>query len=331
VIRQELRCLRGVSCDGCHDKDGAIVFDQIFIFNHLAPMSRTTRSMVRHWGQMVRRAMAVGVACAVLAPGGAWGAPLVVHQLRTRPAGQDLRVQGRAPSRRFRRAPGALASSMRVFNASADGTRTNGKILGVDSVTGPYSCSGTALNTPSRSIVLTAGHCVIEMGSEGRRLVFVPAYDHGDRPFGTFVSEAVYVMPQWRHRENPDFDVAALRVRPNELGALTDVVGARGYATGRSRLSAFQIFGYPAARAGGEELRDCRAHGLGFDLLTDRFSGPPTMPASCDMAAGSSGGAWLFDGEFVCGVTSYSYQGRPTQLFSPYFGPEIGAFLRQLP
>ena len=44
------------------------------------------------------------------------------------------------------------------------------------------------------------------------------------------------------------------------------------------------------------------------------------MPASCDMAAGSSGGAWLFDGEFVSGVTSYSYQGRPTQLFSPYFG-----------
>jgi hypothetical protein len=55
------------------------------------------------------------------------------------------------------------------------------------------------------------------------------------------------------------------------------------------------------------------------------------MPASCDMAAGSSGGAWLFDGEFVSGVTSYSYQGRPTRLFSPYFGPEIGAFLRQLP
>ncbi len=315
------------------DCDGAIVFDQTFTFNRLAPMSRTTRSMVGHCGQMVRRATAVVVACAVLLPASAWGAPLVVHQLRTRPAavGQDLRVPGRAPSRPFRPAPGALASSTHVFNTSADGIRTNGKILGVDSVTGPYSCSGTALNTPSHSIVLTAGHCVIERGSEVRRLVFVPAYDHGDRPFGTFVSEALYVMPQWRHRENPDFDVAALRVRPNEFGALTDVVGARGYATGKSRLGAFQIFGYPGARAGGEELRSCRAHGLGFDPLTDRFSGLPTMPASCDMAAGSSGGAWLFEGEFVSGVTSYSYQGRPTRLFSPYFGPEIGAFLRQLP
>ncbi len=218
-----------------------------------------------------------------------------------------------------------------MLNASADGTRTNGKILGVDPEEGAYSCSGTALNTPSRSIVLTAGHCVIESGTAGRRLAFVPAYDHGVRPFGTFKVEAVFVMPQWRRSENPDFDVAALRVRPTELGALADVVGARGYATSKSRFAAFQIFGYPAARAGGEELRSCRAHGLGFDRLTSGFGGPPTMPASCDMAAGASGGAWLFDGEYVGGVTSYSYQGRPTQLFSPYFGPEVGSFLRQLP
>ena len=274
-------------------------------------------------------ALVVSVA---LLPGAAAAAP-VVHELRASPrqAGQPLRVPGRSAEPRFRRAAHAGASSTRVLNSAETGTRTNGKILGFDPVTGAYSCSGTALNTPSHSIVLTAGHCVIERGSEGRRLTFVPAYDHGNRPFGTFAAEAIYVMPQWRRSENPDFDVAALRVEPNELGALTDVVGGRGYATSRPRRGAFQIFGYPAARAGGEELRSCRAHGLGLDRLTDRFSGPPTMPASCDMAAGSSGGAWLFDGEFVSGVTSYSYRGRPTQLFSPYFGPEVGGFLRQLP
>lgn len=256
-----------------------------------------------------------------------------VHELRSSPlpSERSLRVPGRPAATRPRRAGRAGASSIRVLNAAELGTRTNGKIFGVDPRTGPYTCSGTALNTPSHSIVLTAGHCVIEGGSEGRDIAFVPAYDHGKRPFGTFVAEAIYVMPQWRHGENPDFDVAALRVGPNGLGKLTDVVGARGYATSKSRSSAFQIFGYPAARAGGEELRSCRAHGLGLDRFTDRFAGPPTMPASCDMAAGSSGGAWLFDGEYVSGVTSYSYQGRPTQLFSPYFGPEVGGFLRKLP
>jgi V8-like Glu-specific endopeptidase len=289
--------------------------------------------MNRAMGPVARRALPALTVLMILSPATAGAAPPVVHELMAPPleAGQSLRVPGHAPAPAFRRGPRAGASSIRVLNSAEDGTRTNGKILGVDPVTGTYSCSGTALNTPSRSIILTAGHCVIEAGREGRRISFVPAYDHGSRPFGTFIAESVYVMPRWRRSENPDFDIAALRVKPSRLGTLTDVVGARGYATSKSRLAAFQIFGYPAARAGGEELRSCRGHGLGIDHLTDLFAGPPTMPASCDMAAGSSGGAWLVDGEVVGGVTSYSYQGRPTQLFSPYFGPEVGGFLRQLP
>jgi V8-like Glu-specific endopeptidase len=311
--------------------DGAIVFDLLFICNHFAPMSRVMGQPVRRFGPTARLAAVALAICAALPAATARAAPPVVHERAPSLVAGTLRVPGRAPAPPFRGRPTAGASSVRVLDSSATGTRTNGKILAVDPVAGSYSCSGTALNTPSRSIVITAGHCVIEAGNEARRLSFVPAYDHGSRPFGTFKAESVYVMPQWRRSENPDFDVAALRVMPNKLGALTDVVGGRGYAPAKSRLAAFQIFGYPAARAAGEELRNCRAHGLGVDRLTDRFSGPPTMPASCDMAAGSSGGAWLFGGEFVSGVTSYSYQGRPTQLFSPYFGPEVGGFLRQLP
>lgn len=242
-----------------------------------------------------------------------------------------LEVPGRPPAPRFLDTSTAGTSSVRVADATEAGTRTNGKILGVSPGQGVYSCSGTALNTPSRSIVLTAGHCVLEGGREGRRLVFVPAFDHGARPFGTFEVEALHVMPQWRRGGNPDFDVAALQVRPNRFGFLADVVGGRGYATSKSRLAAIQIFGYPAAALRGEELRSCRAHGLGADPLTNAFAGPPTLPASCDMAAGASGGAWILAGEYVNGVTSYSYAGRPTRLHSPYFGPEIGAFLRGLP
>jgi V8-like Glu-specific endopeptidase len=258
------------------------------------------------------------------------GVAVLLATLAPASAGAVL-VRGRAPLPRFRHPPLAAASSVGVADASEVGIRTNGKILGVDPREGPYTCSGTAIDTPSRSIVLTAGHCVVENGRVGRHLAFVPAYDHGERPFGTFPARALYVMPQWRHGEDPDYDVAALRVGPSRLGLLTDVVGGRGYATGKSRLGPFQIFGYPAAHAGGEELRSCRAHGLGLDPLTDRFPGPPTMPASCDMAAGASGGAWLFGGQYVSGVTSYGYAGRPTQLFSPYFGSQVGAFLRRLP
>jgi hypothetical protein len=238
-----------------------------------------------------------------------------------------LAVAGRAPGR----GQIGTASSLRVLDASEVGNRTNGKILGVDPKEGNYTCSGTAINTASRSMVLTAGHCVVLEGTAASRITFVPAYDHGVRPFGTFNVTSVYVMPQWRHGENPDFDVAALRVKPNELGDLTDVVGGRGFAVSRSRTSTFEIFGYPAAALRGEELRSCHAHGLGSDPFTFGFDGPPTLPTSCDMAAGASGGAWIIDGQLINGVTSYSYLGRPSRLYSPYFGKEIGVFLRALP
>lgn len=227
--------------------------------------------------------------------------------------------------------PAAHASSLRVVDASSVEHRTNGKVFGFDPGRGAYSCSGTALSTPSRSIVLTAGHCVVEGGIWGQRIRFVPAYDHGARPFGAFQASRVYTMAPWRHGENPDFDVAALMVEPNELGTLGDVVGGREWTTGRSRHSGFEIFGYPAAALRGESLRACDSPGLGSDELTNPFSGPPTVRAKCDMAGGASGGAWIVDGQYVDGITSYSYLHENTHLFSPYFGAAIGRFLASLP
>jgi hypothetical protein len=287
-------------------------------------------------GRRIAGGAALLVALALSATSAAPALALTIHTIDVRAGagtGKHRRAPARLPLPRHRGAPThtAAASSIHVDPASDLTLRTNGKIIGFDPVEGRYSCSGTALNTPSRSIVLSAGHCAIENGSTGRRIVFVPAFDHGERPFGTFTVSAIYVMRQWRRTENPDFDVAALRVEPNGLGALTDVVGGRGYETSRSREALFQIFGYPAAALHGEELRSCRARGLGSDPLTFAFAGPPTMPSSCDMAAGASGGAWVVGGQYVNGVTSYSYVGRPTRLYSPYFGREIGAFLRQLP
>jgi V8-like Glu-specific endopeptidase len=272
----------------------------------------------------------------VIAPAAGRAASPTVHVLEVGGAHLDAaeyRVDARPPVPRFRILEGAeaRASSVRVDSSSDLSLRTNGKIIGFDPHEGRYSCSGTAINTPSHSMVLTAGHCAVEHRSEGRRIVFVPAYDHGSRPFGTFNVEAVYVVRQWRQSENPDFDVAALQVSPNGYGELTDVVGARGFRVSRSREAAFQVFGYPAAALQGEELRSCRTRGLGSDPLTFGFAGPPTMPTTCDMAAGASGGAWVINGQYINGVTSYSYAGRPTRLYSPYFGPEIGAFLKQLP
>ena len=136
-------------------------------------------------------------------------------------------------------------------------------------------------------------------------------------------------MGQWRLTGSTAYDLGALIVAPNPRGRLTDVVGARDWVIGRSRLSRFQIFGYPAASLLGQELRSCPGVGLGSDPHSD--PGPPAIPSRCDMAAGASGGGWLLDGRYLNGITSYSYQGNPRRLFSPYFGVAAAAFLSSLP
>lgn len=240
-----------------------------------------------------------------------------------------LVVAASAQARAAARTP-ASASSIRVAEVAGAEARTNGKIFARDPVEGAYTCSGTVLNTPSRSIVLTAGHCVYEGGRWGRDVVFVPAFDHGHRPYGTFTASAVYAMKQWRGSENPDYDVAAIKLAPNQLGRIGDIVGGRGWTTGRSRFASLQIFGYPAGALEGEALRSCHTKGLGSDSFTNVFGGPPTLPGHCDMAGGSSGGAWLLNG-LVDGVTSYGYTHHLGRLYSPYFGAAVGAFLAGLP
>ena len=224
----------------------------------------------------------------------------------------------------------AAAHSLRVAEPTAPGNRTNGRILGFDPRQGPYSCSGTSLATPSGSIVLTAGHCVYEDGIWSTNLVFIPAYEDGRRPFGTFAATAVYAMPRWLASENSDFDVGALRVAPLAGRTLSATVGARPWTSGRSRQTSFSIFGYPAGGIdAGQKLRSCAGVGLGPDPHTPP-GGPPTVEAVCAMGGGASGGAWLA-GEAIDGVTSYGYSVQPERLYSPYFGAAVAHFLAGLP
>ena len=59
-------------------------------------------------------------------------------------------------------------------------------------------CTATAIDTPSRSLVLTAAHCLKVWDClEGcrptvaRSETFIPAYDHGRAPFGRFAGESL--------------------------------------------------------------------------------------------------------------------------------------------
>jgi V8-like Glu-specific endopeptidase len=172
-------------------------------------------------------------------------------------------------------------------------------------------CSGVAVNTPSRRVVLTAAHCLrsregtARSAESTRFLEFVPAYSGGNAPFGRFVMETSFLLEPWIKSENLNFDMAAVTTYPNSAGqSVADAVGGGaeiGIDLGRSQE--FTIVGYPGFNQ--QRMKFCTAKFVGLNPFSHGVFGPPQTRANCFIRPGSSGGPW-FVGEppVLDGLTS---------------------------
>ncbi|HEX6688461.1 MAG TPA: hypothetical protein VF085_07330 [Solirubrobacterales bacterium] len=221
----------------------------------------------------------------------------------------------------------ALASFAQVAEPTVPPFAVNGRLF-VRQGKNRGFCSATAIDTPSRKLVLTAGHC-INSGPEppnghnvwSSLLEFVPAYSGSTAPFGAFIAhrKSVFALKQWVEFGNPNFDVGALVVDPNAEGVeVADAVGGgAAIATDLSRRQDFQTFGYPGQT---RWMQNCSSPYVGDDILTYRIPGPPTIAIGCHWTPGASGGGWLIDeGTTIDGLTSYGKRGDSRHTFSPYF------------
>lgn len=198
-------------------------------------------------------------------------------------------------------------------------------------------CSGTAINSPTRQLVLTAGHCINSGQAEDKASVwsdylqFVPAYKGGLSPFGAFVARRneIRAPRQWTKHGNPDFDLGAFLTLPNHAGLnVADAVGGGAtIVTDRSRFQEFQTFGYPGET---KFMQQCRSPYIGDDVLTNSLPGPPTLGVRCRWVPGASGGGWLIgDGSEINGVNTYLRLDNRTHTYSPYFaGETVGKLVR---
>lgn len=225
---------------------------------------------------------------------------------------------------RARLAPARLATLRGVpwTMPETAAVRTTGKVFfsdgGVD-----YVCSGSAVTTPDESTVLTAGHCVADAGSYVTDWMFVPGYDDGYAPYGTFVASRLSTTAGWLAHDDFDVDVAFAHVGRNAGGlTLGDAVGGQAIAFDRPRGGTVVALGYPAAAPfTGRRLTVCAG-----DLGTDTVGGSPDHALGCDMTGGSSGGPWFGDFDWDTGrgrilsVTSFGYVGYPGTLYGPYLG-----------
>jgi hypothetical protein len=245
--------------------------------------------------------------------------------------GARLRVGPAAPL-------GAGASFRAVPAPDAPPSSFNGRIFVRRGKLSGY-CSGTAIDSPTRQLVLTAGHCINSGREDGEPsiwsdyLQFVPAYGAGLAPFGAFVARRskIYAPRQWTKHGNPDFDLGAFLTLPNEAGLnLADAVG--GGATilaDLSRHQTFSTFGYPGRAT---RMQGCTSPYVGDDLLSYPLPGPPTLGIRCRWAPGASGGGWLIgDGTQINGVNAYLHLDDRSRTFGPYFAREtVGRLVRGL-
>jgi hypothetical protein len=198
--------------------------------------------------------------------------------------------------------------------------RTTGRVFFVLDGTG-YACSGSAVASAGQDVVMTAAHCVSDgAGHWATHWTFVPGYDDGREPYGSYPARTFYVPVPWTLDADEDDDVAFVVVgtsRGQDVGA---VVGGQPIQFGY-RAATEAVFGYPALPPyTGQQLDWCQG-ALQPDPLGAEDEG-----IACAMTEGASGGPWLSDFDprtglgVITGVTAFRYSGDDATLYSADLG-----------
>jgi V8-like Glu-specific endopeptidase len=253
-------------------------------------------------------ALGASAALLVLAAGGAGGADRTGSVLA---AGRGMPIEQLAPA-------GATAPSGTgapfggVAEVGALFTESNGKL-------GSHFCTASVIGSKVGDLAVTAAHCV--SGQTGA-MVFVPGYSGGKTPYGVWPVTRVYTDSAWDAGQDPDHDVAFLRLADAPDGApIEDVTGAESLGADAAAGQAVQVIGYPDGAA-----LPVRCSGLvkGFSATQFEFD--------CGgYTNGTSGGPFLTGVDAATGrgtvigvIGGYQQGGDTPQVsYAAVFGPAV--------
>ncbi|MBV9951114.1 MAG: trypsin-like serine protease [Acidimicrobiia bacterium] len=192
---------------------------------------------------------------------------------------------------------------------------------------GTYVCSAAVI---SERAVWTAGHCVSDgAGHYDTAMTFVPQYQNGVRPKGTFTCTKFTTFAQWHTGLNFRFDQAVVTCGVNANGqTLRAAVGRLGFAYNQAQPKHYNAFGYPAtAPFNGETMQQC-ASSFGHNDTRIGGTGATPFAIGCDMTGGASGGPWILKYapgstgaavNLLNGHNDYKYLPKePLEMYSPY-------------
>jgi V8-like Glu-specific endopeptidase len=146
-----------------------------------------------------------------------------------------------------------LDPSYRVSGASTsgqafDGLAAVGALFGYSAgKLGNHFCTASVVHSRGGDLAVTAAHCVTEGKSD--QLAFVPGYANGKAPYGVWPVTQVYTDAAWQAAQDPDDDVAFLRLSPASDGVpIEDITGAEQLGTSElsgGQQALVQVIGYP--------------------------------------------------------------------------------------
>ncbi|MFE4951581.1 trypsin-like serine peptidase [Leifsonia sp. NPDC056665] len=215
----------------------------------------------------------------VIDPKGYWSAE------RLRAAAAELPVDQGSPVPASSRALG--------WGSATTVNHTVGRLF-LRTPTGDTSCTAAVVNSATKNLVITAGHCV-HPGGPGHayygNFLFAPGWNNGPSAHGYWSGTAVGASAEWTQSKKWDHDYAFVRLAANGGQQLANRVGGNAVAAGAGHVQAnVQIWGYPVlAPYTGQDAYRC-------DVSTTRVNSyAPDARAACGFTHGASGGPWLKD------------------------------------
>lgn len=201
------------------------------------------------------------------------------------------------PAAAIASAANALADGNLQLAAMINESAVCGKVFFHDPSDGQdWAGSASALNSPSKQLVITAGHCI--HGGAGKMFmtnwVFVPRYRSGARPFGTFAAKEYRYFDAWINNSNLGRDVGMVTTFPLNGNKLVNVVGGHGLSWNFPRAVAVTTLAYPSNFNSGEIQQWCQG--------TTSDGGGYTIKIGCNFGPGASGGGWLMSFNNTTGI-----------------------------
>ncbi len=150
-------------------------------------------------------------------------------------AGRGMAIEQLAPAD-----AGPAAGTGQPFGgAAAVGalfTEANGKL-------GAHFCTASVVDSKAGDLAVTAAHCVY---GKNAALVFAPDYADGKTPYGLWPVTKVYTDSAWDASQDPDHDVAFLRLSDASDGTpIENLTGAETLGTDAPAGQQVEVIGYP--------------------------------------------------------------------------------------